>query len=362
MAGHAAAKSYSLPAADIAVQIQPDGSLRVREQITFDFSGSFSGAYRDIPLRRGESIDRRRGQRGRRRSTGPAANTELGGFGLPGHLRRHAKSTTGSGSSGTTARATSGGRSRSRTASAASPSPTTTSSTSTCASGETSGRRRLGYLTAAMLLPRRRRSALLPRLGQPGVGARASSTHRRARRRFRRVERPGAPVRRVPRRLPAEPAHVDRRRAGPPRATGSRDPRRGARLAARVRARPRADRRREEPPRPHAALLLLLGVGPGAAAHEASSGSSTAASGRRATTASTSRRRRRTPSPHSCRRSLRQETAPGSNEFTATLFDLIRRGRYKSTPVTTERSVWGGLRHEDVADLQLSRRRQEHAS
>jgi hypothetical protein len=29
----------------------------VREQITFDFSGDFSGAYRDIPLREGESID-----------------------------------------------------------------------------------------------------------------------------------------------------------------------------------------------------------------------------------------------------------------------------------------------------------------
>ena len=33
---------------------------------------------------------------------------------------------------------------------------------------------------------------------------------------------------------------------------------------------------------------------------------------------------------------VRQETAPGSNEFTATLFDLIRRGRYKSTAITTE--------------------------
>ena len=51
---------------------------------------------------------------------------------------------------------------------------------------------------------------------------------------------------------------------------------------------------------------------------------------------------------------LRQETAPGSNEFTATLFDLIRRGRYKAIPVTTERKVWGGLRHEDVADLQVT--------
>ncbi len=51
---------------------------------------------------------------------------------------------------------------------------------------------------------------------------------------------------------------------------------------------------------------------------------------------------------------LRQSTNVGAAEFTATLFDLIRRGRYKSTPVTTEKSIWGGLRKENVADLELS--------
>ena len=51
---------------------------------------------------------------------------------------------------------------------------------------------------------------------------------------------------------------------------------------------------------------------------------------------------------------LRQDKGAGSQEFTATLFDLIRRGRYKSAPVNTERKVWGGLRHEQVADLQLT--------
>ena len=44
----------------------------------------------------------------------------------------------------------------------------------------------------------------------------------------------------------------------------------------------------------------------------------------------------------------------GSFEFTATLFDLIRRGVYRSAPTTTERSVWGGLRSEQVNDLELS--------
>ncbi|HEY7380987.1 MAG TPA: DUF2207 domain-containing protein, partial [Gaiella sp.] len=52
---------------------------------------------------------------------------------------------------------------------------------------------------------------------------------------------------------------------------------------------------------------------------------------------------------------LRQGGGAGSYEFTATLFDLIRRGVYTSTPTTTERSTWGGLRKELVNDLELSK-------
>jgi len=50
---------------------------------------------------------------------------------------------------------------------------------------------------------------------------------------------------------------------------------------------------------------------------------------------------------------LRQGGEAGSYEFTATLFDLIRRGVYKSEPTKTERSIWGGLRSEEVPDLEL---------
>ena len=49
-----------------------------------------------------------------------------------------------------------------------------------------------------------------------------------------------------------------------------------------------------------------------------------------------------------------QGGSAGSFEFTATLFDLIRRGFYRSAPTTTERPVWGGLRKELVNDLELS--------
>ncbi|MGZ4359410.1 MAG: DUF2207 family protein, partial [Gaiellaceae bacterium] len=51
---------------------------------------------------------------------------------------------------------------------------------------------------------------------------------------------------------------------------------------------------------------------------------------------------------------VRERGGAGTNEFAATLFDLIRRGRYKAEHVTTERAVWGGIRHETVSDLQLS--------
>jgi uncharacterized membrane protein len=51
---------------------------------------------------------------------------------------------------------------------------------------------------------------------------------------------------------------------------------------------------------------------------------------------------------------LAQGGTPGSLEFTATLFDLIRRGRYRAEPVTTERRIWGGLKTQQVADLELS--------
>src|SRR4029450_10088387 len=51
---------------------------------------------------------------------------------------------------------------------------------------------------------------------------------------------------------------------------------------------------------------------------------------------------------------LRQSPTVGSLEFTATLFDLIRKGRYKAEPVTTKKRTWGGLRQEQIADLEIS--------
>ena len=81
--GAAQAKSYSLPKAVVHVEIASDGSLLVREDITFSYSGSFSGAYRDIPVRGGERVDLVRVSEGGE-AYRPGGNTVLGSFDLPG--------------------------------------------------------------------------------------------------------------------------------------------------------------------------------------------------------------------------------------------------------------------------------------
>src|SRR5262249_16209157 len=73
----ASAKSYSLTQATVGVRIAKDGSLLVREDISFSFYGPFSGAYRDMRVRKGETIDHvlvaENGQ-----AYSPGGNTELG--------------------------------------------------------------------------------------------------------------------------------------------------------------------------------------------------------------------------------------------------------------------------------------------
>ncbi|MDH3308928.1 MAG: DUF2207 domain-containing protein, partial [Acidimicrobiia bacterium] len=55
-AAAAQTKSFWFPEVDVAVDLADDGTVVVTENLTFSFDGSFSGAYRDIPLRGGESI------------------------------------------------------------------------------------------------------------------------------------------------------------------------------------------------------------------------------------------------------------------------------------------------------------------
>lgn len=75
-------KQYEIDSADVAVRLQPDGSLLVRESLRFDFQGSFTGAYRDIPLRGGARITDVRVSSGGVRYT-PGAATGLGSYDRP---------------------------------------------------------------------------------------------------------------------------------------------------------------------------------------------------------------------------------------------------------------------------------------
>src|SRR3712207_7038626 len=52
--------------ADVNVELQRDSSIIVTERLTFDFTGDFSGAYREFPLN-GRSEERRVGKECRSR-------------------------------------------------------------------------------------------------------------------------------------------------------------------------------------------------------------------------------------------------------------------------------------------------------
>jgi uncharacterized membrane protein YgcG len=52
---------------------------------------------------------------------------------------------------------------------------------------------------------------------------------------------------------------------------------------------------------------------------------------------------------------LAQHVVAGGDQMAATLFELVRRGRYKMTPVTREQSTLLGLRHKEVDDVDLTR-------
>jgi len=50
------AKSYRIPEITIRAEVSDDGELFIEEDLTFAFSGSYTYAFRDIPLKRGETL------------------------------------------------------------------------------------------------------------------------------------------------------------------------------------------------------------------------------------------------------------------------------------------------------------------
>jgi uncharacterized membrane protein len=76
-------KHFRISHADVNVEVQPDASLHVTEDLTYEFTGDFSGAYRDIPLAEGvraRSVSVSEGGEEYR----PGGNTVLGSWDLPG--------------------------------------------------------------------------------------------------------------------------------------------------------------------------------------------------------------------------------------------------------------------------------------
>ncbi|MEJ7876532.1 MAG: DUF2207 domain-containing protein [Solirubrobacterales bacterium] len=78
-----AEKSFRIDTAEVRIELRDDASLHVTERLSFDFSGDFSGAYRDIPLAEGVvARNVRVSEVGREYERGGA--TELGSYDRPG--------------------------------------------------------------------------------------------------------------------------------------------------------------------------------------------------------------------------------------------------------------------------------------
>jgi uncharacterized membrane protein len=348
--GVAGAKSFSLPQAGVAVAVQPDGSLTVQESITFAFDGPFSGAFRDIPLRQGQSIQDVFVAEGDTRYT-PGASAELGSSGSPGTF-------------GTT-RIDSGLRivwhysalSEVRTFTigyrllGVAVAYDDVVDVNLQVWGD-EWEQSLGLLTATLLLPHPATGSAYRVWGHP-VSVRGD-------------------VRRSPQQVDLRalqvPDHqfVELRAVFPRSVLSSTE---GAQVRSgtalpRILAEERADAASYErdQERIHDALqhlpltilvLLAAAVLPAAGVL----GGTYWFFGRERKTGYDREYEQEPPSdlePALVPPLLRESPTVGSFEFTATLFDLIRKGRFKAAQVTTDRSTWAGLRHENIADLELS--------
>jgi uncharacterized membrane protein len=79
-----AEKEYEIADPEVAVKLQEDGSLIVRESLPFHFTGEFSGAYRDIPLQPGARITAVAVRDAVEGNYRPGGNTALGSSDRPG--------------------------------------------------------------------------------------------------------------------------------------------------------------------------------------------------------------------------------------------------------------------------------------
>jgi uncharacterized membrane protein len=349
-AREAAAKSFYLPAADVHVTVEPDGTLAIEERITFFFDGSFTGAFRDVPLRDGERISDVSVSEGAARYS-PGASAELGSSGAPNtygetpidggyRIVWHFQALS-------EARTFTIGYRLSNLAVAFDDVVDVDLNVWGDQWDQT-----LQQLTAELTLPGPASGPSWRVWGHP-VSVRGDVTR--------------VPDRALLRAVDIPPKQFVELRAVFPRSlltsTGGAKVRRGdalPRIVAEETADAAAFEEDQETIRsaldhlPRTILILLA-----AALLPALLvlGATYWFYGRERKTTYDREYEQEPPSelePALVPPLLRQSPAVGSNEFTATLFDLIRKGRYKAEPVTTQKSTWGGLRQEDVADLELT--------
>ena len=351
--GAAQAKSYSLPQAVVQVKLAPDGSLLVREDITFSYSGSFSGAYRDIPVRGGERVDLVRVSEGGQ-ALQPGGNTVLGSFDLPGkygvdantqrvrvvwHYRALNEQRTYT------------IRYRFRGLAVAYDDVVDVNLQVWGDEWPVA----VSDLRAEMELPRpialhgsRYRVWGAPEWVRGVVDRDADGNVPAGRQRRLR------PVRRDAHGVSPAAAHLDAQAHASSTATASRRivAEQEERANEYAEGREKIDEAKDNLGRTLltlAAFALLPALGIIFVIW--------LLFGRERGTGYDREYEQEPPSDESpaiVPPLLRQGTEPGSLEFTATLFDLVRRGYYVAKPVTTEKKTWAGLRTEQVADLELS--------
>ena len=347
----AAAKSYTLQGAEVEVTLLPDGSLRVQEQITFQFSGDFTGAYRDVAVREGQEVTEIAVSEGGT-DYRPGASAELGSSGSPG--------TFGTERLGSAMRIVwhyvASDELRSFDVSYRLSGVAEAYDDVVDVNLKVWGDEwpvPLHALEASLELPLGERVAPVRIYAHPAHvrGSVARGSGSMARLSARDIPAGQFVELRVlyPRSVLTSTAGA-RVRQGRGLERIERDERRDAHAYDR-------DRRRIRSALDHLPEILLLLLGLASIPAAALIAATHLLYGRERATSYDREYEQEPPSelePALVPPLLRQRAESGSREFTATLFDLIRRGRYTAKPVTSERKVWGGLRHEQVADLELA--------
>ena len=346
LAGTAGAKSFTLPQADVGIVVAKNGALRVRERIQYAFSGPFTGGYREIPLREGETIAgvsvRENGRVYR-----PGGCTELGC----------------SSPAGTFGVADVGSRTRIVWHYAATDEVRTFDIRYTLRGLAVAyddvvdvnvkvwgdeWEERLGRLTATLQAP----GKVVRAWGHP-VWVRGDVQISGTQALLRALDVPAGQFVELRTLIPRSAfTSTDAMRVVSGNGLGRIVAEEQADAAAYERDADRIENAKRHPLR-YALYVLLLGLLPALAVVAAVFW----LYGRELPTGYDREYEQEPPTdtpPALVPTLLRQGGEAGSFEFTATLFDLIRRDVYSSKPVTTERKTWAGLRTESVADLEIS--------